>query len=123
VHAMTHGALTIGGLIALLFGLALLFQNEPAPYHVNTWLIVGIGSAIAGFWVLVLSKGIAARRLPVYTGTHQLVGIEAEVRTPGQVFVNGELWQAESDDGASLRPGERVRIEAVEGLHLKVHPI
>ena len=123
VHAMTHGALTIGGLIALGFGLALLFQNEPAPYHVNTWLIVGIGSAVAVFWVLVLGKGIAARRLPVYTGTHALVGVEAEVRTPGQVFLNGELWQAETDDGTDLVPGERVRVEAVEGLRLKVHPV
>src|SRR5581483_9108572 len=41
LHAMTHGALTVGGVIALGFGLALLFQNQPAPYHVNTWLIVG----------------------------------------------------------------------------------
>jgi membrane-bound serine protease (ClpP class) len=123
VHAMTHGALTVAGLVALLFGLALLFQNEPAPYHVNTWLIVGIGAAISAFWVLVLGKGIAARRLPVYVGTHQLVGVEAEVRNPGQVFVNGELWRAESDDGAMLVPGERVRIEAVDGLNLKVHPV
>jgi membrane-bound serine protease (ClpP class) len=123
VHAMTHGALTVAGLIALLFGLALLFQNEPAPYHVNTWLIVGIGAAISAFWVLVLGKGIAARRQPVYLGQHQLVGVEAEVRNPGQVFVNGELWRAESDDGAVLVPGERVRVEAVEGLNLKVHPV
>src|SRR5207248_8582430 len=51
LHALTHGALTVAGLIALGFGMALLFQNEPAPYHVNTWLIVGIGSAVAAFWV------------------------------------------------------------------------
>src|SRR5215467_1678898 len=42
LHAPTHGVLTIGGLISLAFGLALLFQNEPGGYHVNTWLIVAI---------------------------------------------------------------------------------
>ncbi|MHB8469770.1 MAG: NfeD family protein [Gaiellaceae bacterium] len=123
VHAMTHGALTVAGLVALLFGMALLFQNEPAGYHVNTWLIVGIGAAVAAFWSFVLSKGVAARRQPVKMGPHLLVGAEAEVRSPGQVFVNGELWQAESDDGAVLVPGSHVRVEAVDGLHLKVHPV
>src|SRR6266487_2682911 len=36
LHAVTHGVLTTGGLIALGFGLALLFQNQPDPFHVNT---------------------------------------------------------------------------------------
>ena len=39
LHAPTHGVLTIGGVISLLFGLALLFQNEPGAYRVNLWLI------------------------------------------------------------------------------------
>jgi membrane-bound serine protease (ClpP class) len=120
LHAMTHGALTIGGLVALGFGLALLFQNEPAPYRVNTWLIVGIGSALGAFWAFALGKGFAARRLPVSVGPQTIVGRTGEVRGPGLVFVNGELWHARADDDTDLVPGEEVEIEAVHGLELTV---
>ncbi|MGH2970653.1 MAG: NfeD family protein [Gaiellaceae bacterium] len=120
LHAMTHGALTIGGLIALAFGLALLYQNQPAPYHVNTWLIVGIGSAIGAFWAFAMTKGFAARRQPVKVGPQSIVGRKGEVRAPGLVFVNGELWQAHAGDDSELVPGEEVQVESVRGLELTV---
>ena len=120
LHAMTHGALTIGGLLALGFGLALLFQNEPAPYHVNTWLIVSIGSAIAAFWAFALGKGFAARRQPVSVGPQTILGQTGEVRAPGLVFVNGELWRAHTGDDSELVPGEHVEVESVDGLVLTV---
>jgi membrane-bound serine protease (ClpP class) len=120
LHAVTHGALTVGGVIALGFGLALLFQNQPAPYHVNTWLIVGIGSTIALFWSFALGKGLAARRLPVSVGPQTIVGKTGEVRAPSLVFVNGELWKAHAEDDSDLVPGEHVEVEAVRGLELTV---
>jgi membrane-bound serine protease (ClpP class) len=120
LHATTHGALTIAGLICLGVGLPLLFANAPAPYHINTGLVVGIGLAIAAFWVFVTSKGIAARRQPVKTGPQTLVGSSGEVRESGLVFADGELWEARTSDGSQLRPGERVEVEALDGLELTV---
>ncbi len=120
LHAPTHGVLTIGGLISLLFGLALLFQNEPGAYRVNLWLIIGIGGAIAIFWTFATGKALAARRLPVETGVQKMVGLVAEVRGPGLVFVDGALWQAHTADDSDLVPGEEVEVEAVDGLQLTV---
>jgi membrane-bound serine protease (ClpP class) len=120
LHAMTHGVLTIAGLISLGFGLALLFQNEPAGYHVNTWLIVGIGSTIGLLWTFALSKGIAARRLPVKTGIQGMIGRKAEVRGQDLVFVDGALWKAHTPDDSPLVPGEEVHVAAVNGLVLTV---
>jgi membrane-bound serine protease (ClpP class) len=122
LHAPTHGVLTVGGVIALLFGLALLFQNEPGAYRVNLWLILGIGGAIAIFWAFATGKALAARRLPVQTGIHKMIGQVAEVRGPGLVFVDGALWQAHAADDSELVPGEQVRIQAVDGLRLTVAP-
>jgi membrane-bound serine protease (ClpP class) len=122
LHAPTHGVLTVGGVIALLFGLALLFQNEPGAYRVNLWLILGIGGAIAIFWAFATGKALAARRLPVATGIQKMIGQSAEVRGPGLVFVDGALWQARAADDSELVPGERVRIQAVDGLRLTVAP-
>ena len=120
VHAPTHGVLTIGGLISLLFGLALLFQNEPGAYRVNLWLILGIGAAISIFWVFATGKALAARRLPVATGVQHMIGKLAEVRGPGLVFVDGALWQAQAADDSELVAGEEVVVQAVHGLQLTV---
>ena len=120
VHAPTHGVLTIGGLISLLFGLALLFQNEPGAYRVNLWLILGIGAAISIFWAFATGKALAARRLPVATGVQHMIGKLAEVRGPGLVFVDGALWQAQAADDSELVAGEEVVVQAVHGLQLTV---
>jgi membrane-bound serine protease (ClpP class) len=120
LHAPTHGVLTVGGLISLGFGLALLFQNQPAVYRVNEWLVLGIGSAIGAFWVFATGKALAARRLPVETGVQRMVGQVAEVRGPGLVFVDGALWQAHAADDSELVPGEEVQVQAVDGLQLTV---
>jgi membrane-bound serine protease (ClpP class) len=120
LHAPTHGVLTTGGVIALLFGMALLFQNEPGTYRVNLWLILGLGGAIAIFWAFATGKAMAAQRRPVQTGAHLMVGQRAEVRAPGLVFVDGALWQAHSADDSALVPGEEVEVQAVDGLQLTV---
>jgi membrane-bound serine protease (ClpP class) len=123
LHATTHGALTVGGLICLGVGLPLLFSNAPAPYHVNTTLVVAVGLAIASFWAFVTGKGIAARRRPVATGPQMIVGTEGQMRGRDLVLVGGELWHAHSSDGSDLRKGEEVRIDALDGLELTVTPL
>jgi membrane-bound serine protease (ClpP class) len=120
LHAPTHGVLTVGGLISLGFGLALLFQNQPTAYRVNEWLVLGIGSAIGAFWVFATGKALAARRRPVETGVQTMIGQRAEVRGPGLVFVDGALWQAHTADESELVPGEEVEVQAVDGLQLTV---
>ncbi len=121
LHAPTHGVLTVAGVISLGFGLALLFQNEPAGIPVvNKWLVIGIGSFLGLFWAFALSKGLAARRLPKQVGVQTMIGRTAEVRTPGLVFVEGALWSAKTADSSPLVPGEHVHVAAVDGLVLTV---
>ncbi len=124
LHAVTHGALTVGGLVALGFGLALLFQNQSAPYRIDTWLVVGIGTTVAALWALAIGKGLAARRRPVAVGAHTLVGARGLVRPGGVVSVRGELWSARSSTGEPLVPGDEVVVESVErSLTLVVRPL
>ena len=122
LHATTHGVLTVAGLISLGVGLPLLFANAPAPYRINTTLVVGVGLAIAALWAFVTSKGVAARRRPVASGPQMIVGMDGEVRESGLVFVDGELWRAHAGDGTQLRAGEHVAVDALNGLELTVTP-
>lgn len=63
-----------------------------------------------------------SRRGRVKMGPETLIGAIADVVTPcrpnGHVRVQGELWQARCEEGADA--GERVRVQALEGLTLVV---
>jgi membrane-bound serine protease (ClpP class) len=119
-HVVSHGALTLSGLISLGFGMVMLFHNAPAPYHTSAPLVVTFTVVLGLFWALALTKAVQVRRRPVTVGPQRVVGAEAIVRAPGQVFVGGELWHAHRDDGGELVPGQEVRIAAMDGLELTV---
>jgi len=119
-HLATYGLLGLAGVACLAGGAALL--------DVSTAVIV-VGAVILGVLIVLAGRRAAsARHLPVQTGREELVGMRAEVRETldpaGQVFVAGALWRARLGAGAEpQRPGDRVRVESVEGLTLQVSPL
>jgi membrane-bound serine protease (ClpP class) len=124
-HVVSHGALTVSGLISLVVGSLMLFHNAPAPYNdVNTPVLVIFALLIGGFWALALAKAVQVRRAPVTVGPQTMVGEVGEVRRDDLVFVHGELWRARPAGGESLRPGQPVRVAGVgPDLTLEVEPV
>ena len=124
-HVVTHGALTVAGLISLVVGSLLLFHNAPAPYdNVNTPLLVAFAIGLGTIWAVAIGKAMQVRRRPVSVGPQTIVGELGEARRDDLVFVNGELWRARTADGAPLHPGERVRVASVgPELTLVVEPV
>ena len=120
----TFGVLGIGGLVALVFGSVMLFDDVPG-FAVSNWLIAGIGLAIAGSFTFALWLALRARRRPVHGGAEEMPGREAVVaRVVGdraQVRIRGELWQAASSQ--PLLAGQRVRVVSRDGLLLQVEPL
>jgi membrane-bound serine protease (ClpP class) len=120
----------LAGLGALgLVGAGVYALTAESESSASGW--AGPGLITLGVLCLVSSyvvgrKVLAAHRdEPVRTGPEELVGARAEVRTPldpeGQVWIEGALWRARiAADGAAPRPGDRVVVEAVEGLTLMV---
>jgi membrane-bound serine protease (ClpP class) len=122
LHVTSHGALTIAGLICLALGSIMLFQNAPAPYHTSKPLVIGVAVTLGAAWAFAVGKAWTVRKSPVTVGPQMIEGAVGEVRRDGLVFVNGELWQARAADGSQLHPGERVRVESLDGLVLTVAP-
>jgi membrane-bound serine protease (ClpP class) len=118
-HVVTHGALTVSGLISLAVGLIMLFHNAPSPYRLSVPFVVALTVLIGGLWAFAMAKAVAVRRRPVLVGPDDLVGAVGEMRRDGQVYVRGELWRAASDE--PLQAGDRVEIEQIRpGLVLGV---
>jgi membrane-bound serine protease (ClpP class) len=122
VHVTTHGALTVAGLISLAVGSIMLFHNA-AGYHTSKPLVVGIAVALGAVWAFAMTKALQVRHRPVEVDPQLIAGSVGEVRGNGLVYVNGELWQARTPEGEVLHPGERVRVESLDGLVLTVRPL
>jgi membrane-bound serine protease (ClpP class) len=121
-HVVTHGALTLSGLISLAVGMLTLFHDAPAPYHVHVWFVIAVTGLIGGFMAFALGKAVAARRRPSAMPT--MLGEEGVVREGDLVYVRGELWQAAPDDDRGpLVAGQRVKVDEVDGLRLRVRRV
>lgn len=126
----TGGVLAILGAAALIAG-GVLALTADADSSASDWagpalITLGVLS-IASFYFVTRKVLAAHREQPVRGGEEELIGASAEARTSldpeGQVRIAGALWRARLvGDGEPLRPGDRVRVEAVEGLTLMVRP-
>jgi membrane-bound serine protease (ClpP class) len=124
----TGGALAALGALGLIVGgvLALESDSSAADYVGPALIALGLLSLVAFYFIT--RKVIAAHRdQPVRTGTEDLVGSLVEARSDldpeGRVWAGGTIWSARlAGDRGVVRPGDRVRVDAVEGLTLVVHP-
>ena len=113
--------LVAGGILALSSDSDSTFSDIAGPALITLGLL-----SIVTFY-FVGRKVVKTQREQPTRGGSDPVGSSAEARTTldpeGQVFIEGALWSARlAEDGGSLRPGDRVRVEAIDGLTLLVHP-
>ncbi len=101
----------------LIFLAVILLLLLPTPWNVIGFIVV------LPIWVLELmawNRTVKHRRKAV--GAQTLIGKDAVVSMPcrpvGQVRLDGEIWEARCDAGASQ--GDRVRVIGRDGLTLVV---
>ena len=97
---VSHGVLTIGGIVLLTLG-ALMLVDAPIPemrVHLLTALAVSIPFGF--ITAFLMSIAVRARRNKVVTGEQGLIGeigiAQTRLAPAGKVFVHGELWDAVS---------------------------
>jgi len=125
IFAPTHGVLTGGGIIAFFLGALMLFKHAPKVYQLPMTWIVSTTIITAAFFVIFVSKGIRAQRLPKSAGAETMIGktVNALSRIDpagGKVFIEGEHWNAVSE--TPVEAGQPVEIVSITGLTLKVKP-
>ena len=122
IKAPTHGFLSVGGVIALILGMAFLVNTGPIGLGVNPITSVAAALITAGFFVLFIRKVVEARRRPAFVGGDSMVGAVGHVRRDlapeGLVFVQGALWKASAE--SPIPAGSTVRVLSRKGLELQV---
>jgi len=122
----TNGILTAGGVVALLVGSLALFNIPDRSVGLSLGTIFAVVGVSALFSIFVLSKGLMIQRKKPVTGLNALVGTTGVIRrdlTPnGKIIIRGEYWDAHSVEG-TLREGERVRVQGLDGRTLLVRRI
>jgi membrane-bound serine protease (ClpP class) len=126
--------LSIGGIIAFLFGSLLLFgvPGRELPLSavpvapLNPFLVFGTTAVVAAFFILVVAAAYRAQRQPIAAGRETLIGQVGVARQPlaptGIISVEGEEWSAENLASAPIPEGARVRVVGISGLTLQVEP-
>lgn len=124
IKVPSHGALTIGGVVALTLGSLMLFDSPDPLLRVSLKVIIPAVVVTSGFFIFLVGKTAQAHRARVTTGREGLVGAEGIVRKwadgQGTILLRGELWKAESQ--SALESGQEVTVTETDGLTLTVTP-
>jgi membrane-bound serine protease (ClpP class) len=123
LKANTHGILSVGGVFALVLGMAFLVNTGPIGLGVNPIVVFGAALVTLAFFALFVRKVWQARRQPAFTGAESIVGSVGEAREElapeGLVFVSGALWKAVASP-EPIHAGAPVRVVGRDGLQLQV---
>jgi len=123
IYVTSQGLLTIGGIVALVFGSLILFESD-VPYLRVSWeVIMLVVIIIAALVIFVVALGVKAQFRKRSTGSEGIIGEVGTAKTKvnaegGTVFVHGEFWNATSDTPIKAR--QKVRVVSVSAMVLKV---
>ncbi len=125
IKVISHGLLTVGGIISLVLGSLLLFESPDPALRVSWSVMIPTLTVICLFFASIIALVLKAQMRKRRTGKEGMVGEEGKAVTDvyetGKVFIKGEYWNASSDK--PVEKGRRVRIVKVEGLIVKVEEI
>jgi membrane-bound serine protease (ClpP class) len=120
------GLPAIAGIVCVVLGGLFLFDTSVPGVSVSPLVIVPVALFAGFFFLIVVRKAIALRRLKVTSRDELMIGREGTVvrdlDPAGVVQVAAEEWSATSVRGTPRR-GDRVRVVEMEGLRLKVEPV
>jgi membrane-bound serine protease (ClpP class) len=122
IKVMSHGLLTVGGMVSLVMGSLMLFDSTDPALRVSWLVLLPAVATISLFFMAVIALVVKAQRQKRYLGEESMVGEEGEAVTDvdagGRVFIKGEYWHACSDQ--KVLQGQKVRVVSVAGMKLTI---
>lgn len=125
INIMSYGLLSVSGVISIFLGSTMLIDSDDPAMQISRAILYPTLAM-----TIVMSLGIVVlatrtRSLKKLVGMEGMIGetgLAKEILDPnGTVLVHGELWEAEAT--TQVAEGEKVRVDAVQGLKIKVSQI
>jgi membrane-bound serine protease (ClpP class) len=125
IKVVSHGILSIGGIISLLLGSMMLIKEESVleAMEISMNIIILIVVLTALFFLFAITFAIKAQRKKPVTGPEGIVGETgiafSNLKPDGEIKVHGEIWNAESI-GGEIKRGEEIIVTKIINLKLFV---
>jgi membrane-bound serine protease (ClpP class) len=126
VKVTSYGLLGFGGVLSLFLGSIMLIDSPLPELQIGLRLIIPVTVGIAGILLFLVTLAVNAQRTRAVTGVAGMVDeigtalTAMEAGEVGRARAHGEIWNAVAD--GPIAAGASVRIEAVDGLRLRVSP-
>jgi membrane-bound serine protease (ClpP class) len=125
IKVISHGILTIGGIVSLAIGSLMLFQTPDSSLRVSWSVLIPAVSITSLFFIAVIAIAVKAQLRPRQGGLEGMRGEEGlaitDIHAEGKVLIHGEHWNAISD--VPVTRGARIRVIRVEHLKVRIEPI
>ncbi len=125
IQVISHGLLTVGGIISLVLGSLLLFESPDPALRVSWSVMIPVLTIICLFFAGVIALVLKAQMRRRRTGKEGMAGEEGKALTDiyetGTALIKGEYWNATSDK--RVEAGRGIKVVKVEGLKIKVEEI
>jgi membrane-bound serine protease (ClpP class) len=124
VKVVSHGVLSIGGIVSLFFGSMMLMDSAAPELQVSLSVILPVVIGLSAILIVLVRLGIASQQRRPTTGDAGMLGEPARAieaiapGRPGRVATHGEIWTATSEE--PIGAGDEVFVTAVEGLVVHV---
>ena len=125
IKIISHGILTIGGIVSLVLGSVMLIKTEPGIDVLQiSWQIILLFVILTVlFFTIAIGLGIKAQRRKAVTGSEGLINETGEALTDlepgGMIKIHGEIWKAESLEG-TISKGCKIIVAGTSELKLLV---
>ena len=118
IKVTSYGLLSVAGLISLILGSVMLFEDVGVSLKLMMPTVVLVGC----FFVVIALLAFRAFKTKPASGMEGLMGetgvVEERIDPHGLIFAHGEYWKATSDE--VVEEGEKVRVIDAQGLELIV---
>ncbi len=122
IKVVSHGVLTIGGVVSLVLGSIMLFESPDPALRVSWSVLIPAVTIVSLFFIGVISIAVRAQMRKVMTGGEGMIGAVGQavsaVHESGKVLVRGEYWNAFSK--APIEKGKQVAVVGVKELKVEV---
>ncbi len=128
IKIISHGLLTVGGVISLTLGSFMLFDTDEfwEAAKISWEVIIFVVLFSLAFFTFAIGLGIKAQKRKPVSGQAGLIDEIGEAFTnispTGKVKIHGEYWNAESLEDP-IKKGEKVIVAEVVNLVLKIKKV